>query len=67
MESLDHILFSGQFYDHSEQRRWSFHEMKAYNDHLFETHRLRKDETPHLFPSDHGMVKVVFDHKPASG
>ncbi len=65
MESLDHILFSEQFYDHSDKRRWSFHEMKVYNDHLFEAHGAAKDEAPHMLPSDHGVVKVVFDHNPA--
>lgn len=64
MESLDHILFSEEFYDHSQQRRWSFHEMKVYNDHLFEAHKARKNVVPHLLPSDHGIVKVVFDHNP---
>ena len=55
-ESLDHILVSEQFYDHSANRVWSFHEMRIINDHL-------DDENPEA--SDHGVVKAIFDHNPA--
>ncbi|MCG8448152.1 MAG: endonuclease/exonuclease/phosphatase family protein [Pirellulales bacterium] len=55
-ESLDHILVSEQFYDHSVNREWSFHEMRIVNDHL-------DDENPEA--SDHGVVMAVFDHNPA--
>ncbi|WP_187170575.1 endonuclease/exonuclease/phosphatase family protein [Salidesulfovibrio onnuriiensis] len=65
MESLDHILFSEQFYDHSDKRRWSFHEMLVFNDHLFAPHGHDPEDVPNMLPSDHGVVKVVFDHKPA--
>lgn len=54
-ESLDHILVSEQFYDHSVNREWSFHEMRILNDHLDE-------ENPEA--SDHGAVMAVFDHNP---
>ncbi len=54
-ESLDHILVSEQFYDHSVNRVWSFHEMRIMNDHL-------DDENPEA--SDHGVVMAVFDHNP---
>lgn len=55
-ESLDHILVSEQFYDHSVNREWSFHEMQIINDHL-------DDENPEA--SDHGVVMAVFDHNRA--
>ena len=57
-ESLDHILVSEEFYDHSRKRRWSFREMEVYNDHLnrgaFEQDRA----------SDHGLVRAHFDWYP---
>ncbi len=55
-ESLDHVLVSEQFYDHSRNRRWSFKEMKVWNDHL-------EDENP--ASSDHGIVAAYFVHDPA--
>ncbi|MCG8404139.1 MAG: endonuclease/exonuclease/phosphatase family protein [Phycisphaerales bacterium] len=54
-ESLDHILVSEQFYDYSDNRVWSFNEMRIINDHL-------DDENPEA--SDHGVVLAVFDHNP---
>lgn len=60
-ESLDHILVSEQFYDHSERRIWSFEELKVYNDHLKDAHvESGKDKTI----SDHGIVTGTFRHNP---
>ena len=57
-ESLDHILVSEEFYDHSRKRCWSFRELEVYNDHLnreaFEEHGA----------SDHGQVRAYFDWNP---
>ena len=58
-ESLDHILVSEEFYDHSRKRRWSFREMEVVNDHL---NREEYEET--LGASDHGIVKAYFDWNP---
>jgi len=33
-ETLDHIMVSEEFYDHSKKRHWSFDEMEVFNDHL---------------------------------
>ncbi|MBN2056522.1 endonuclease/exonuclease/phosphatase family protein [bacterium] len=55
-ESLDHILVSEQFYDHSNKRQWSFKEMRVINDHLDDTLK---------HTSDHGVVKATFIYKPA--
>jgi len=57
-ESLDHILVSEEFYDHSRKRRWSFRELEVYNDHL---NRETFDEQG---ASDHGQVKAYFDWNP---
>jgi endonuclease/exonuclease/phosphatase family metal-dependent hydrolase len=60
-ESLDHILVSEQFYDHSERRIWSFEELKVHNDHLKDEHVERgKDKTV----SDHGIVTATFRYNP---
>jgi hypothetical protein len=57
-ESLDHILVSEQFYDHSRRRRWLFDGMTVNNDHLdFDNHRT--DGT-----NDHGIIRAVFKHRP---
>ncbi|WP_439591120.1 endonuclease/exonuclease/phosphatase family protein [Microbacterium sp.] len=57
-ESLDHVLVSEQFYDHSERRLWLFDGLSINNDHLnSEDHKL--DGT-----GDHGVVKVRFAYKP---
>lgn len=58
-ESLDHILVSEEFYDHSRKRKWSFREMEVINDHL---NRESYEET--LGASDHGIVKAYFDWNP---
>ena len=55
-ESLDHILVSEQFYDHSNQRIWTFREMRVINDHL-------DDDTPAT--SDHAVITATFDYNPA--
>ncbi|MEU9805865.1 endonuclease/exonuclease/phosphatase family protein [Mycobacterium sp. NPDC050853] len=58
-ESLDHVLVSEQFYDHSRKRVWLFDGLLINNDHLnFENHR----ETG---TGDHGIVRVSFKHDPA--
>jgi predicted extracellular nuclease len=54
-ESLDHILVSEQFYDHSRNRIWSFNKMRIWNDYL-------EDEDPST--SDHGAVRAIFDYNP---
>lgn len=57
-ESLDHILVSEQFYDHSRRRRWLFDGMTVNNDHLnFDRHQ--EDGT-----NDHGIIRAVFKHRP---
>jgi predicted extracellular nuclease len=57
-ESLDHVLVSQHFYDYSDNRVWSFNEMRVFNDHLED-----EDEDIHL--SDHAVVKATFDYNPA--
>lgn len=58
-ESLDHILVSEEFYDHSRKRLWSFREMEVINDHLN-----REGFKESLGASDHGVVRAVFDWNP---
>jgi len=58
-ESLDHILVSEEFYDHSRKRLWSFREMEVINDHLN-----RESFEEELGASDHGIVKAYFDWNP---
>jgi len=55
-ETIDHVLVSEQFYEHSERRRWAFQEMRIWNDHL---------EDGDVATSDHGVVRVAFDWLPA--
>lgn len=58
-ESLDHILFSQEFYDNSRKRIWAFKDLVIDNDHLhYEDHKSSGT-------NDHGIVKVTFQHKPA--
>jgi hypothetical protein len=61
-ESLDHVLVSEQFYDHSLRRLWLFDGLAISNDHLNDTesseHRLKGT-------GDHGIVKVGFRWRPA--
>jgi hypothetical protein len=57
-ESLDHILVSEEFYDHSHKRQWSFREMEVFNDHL------NREVFEDLGASDHGLVRAYFDWNP---
>ncbi len=58
-ESLDHILVSEQFYDHSKKRLWLFDGLAINNDHLnVEDHRAHGS-------GDHGIVRVRFVRRPA--
>lgn len=60
-ESLDHILFSQEFYDNSKKRLWAFDEMLVQNDHLnYDDHKVSGT-------NDHGIVRVGFRWKPAAG
>lgn len=58
-ESLDHILFSEQFYDNSKDRLWAFNEMIVDNDHL------NYDDHKESGTTDHGLVRVGFKWRPA--
>jgi len=60
MESLDHIMVSDSFYDHSSIRKWSFREMQVLNDHLTATEAERR----RLGYNDHGIVVAQFDWNP---
>ena len=57
-ESLDHILVSEEFYDHSRKRLWSFREMEVYNDHL------NREEFKEAGAADHGIIRAYFDWNP---
>ena len=60
-ESLDHILFSEEFYDNSKDRLWAFDEMTVENDHLnFDDHKVSGT-------TDHGVIRAAFKWKPAPG
>lgn len=60
-ESLDHILFSEQFYDHSTDRLWAFDEMTVENDHLnYDDHKVSGT-------ADHGVIRAAFRWAPAPG
>jgi endonuclease/exonuclease/phosphatase family metal-dependent hydrolase len=56
LETLDHILVSEQFYDYSKQRKWSFKEMRVYNDFIEDDDRAS---------GDHGVVTSTFVFHPA--
>jgi len=58
-ESLDHILFSEQFYNGSARHIWAFHELTIENDHL------NQDDHKDLGTGDHGVVRVQFRYAPA--
>ncbi len=60
-ESLDHIMFSEQFYDNSKRRLWAFDEMWVQNDHL------NVDDHKESGTNDHGVIRVGFDWKPSPG
>ncbi len=55
-EVIDHVLVSEQFYDHSDQRVWSFKEMRIWNDYV---------EDDDKSTSDHGVVCTRFIYNPA--
>ncbi len=61
-ESLDHVLVSEQFYDHSYRRLWLFDGLTITNDHLND-----EDSAAHRAKGtgDHGIVKVSFRWAPA--
>ncbi len=50
-DTLDHILFSEQFYPFSRNKLWSFKEMNVWNDHV-------GDDTKKT--TDHGIIKTTF-------
>ncbi len=57
-ESLDHIMFSQEFYDNSKKRLWAFDEMLVQNDHLnYDDHKVSGT-------NDHGIIRVGFRWKP---
>jgi predicted extracellular nuclease len=58
MESLDHILVSEEFYDHSRDRIWMFDGMIVANDHLNSDNH-KEDGT-----NDHGIIWARFRYKP---
>ncbi|RED12893.1 endonuclease/exonuclease/phosphatase family protein [Pontivivens insulae] len=58
LESLDHILVSEEFYDHSRKRHWSFREMEVFNDHV------GRSEDKAEGAGDHGVVRACFDWNP---
>lgn len=60
-ESLDHILFSQEFYDHSKRRLWAFDEMIVENDHL------NRDDHKATGTNDHGVIRAGFKWRPAVG
>lgn len=57
-ESLDHILVSEQFYDHSRRRLWLFDGLIINNDHL------NDDDHRRTGTGDHGVVRVAFTWRP---
>ena len=61
LETLDHILVSEEFYDHSPNRKWSFVETELWNDHLNDHFVRNRDNPPKLWPSDHAVVKATFE------
>ncbi|MEL6476480.1 MAG: endonuclease/exonuclease/phosphatase family protein [Pseudomonadota bacterium] len=72
LEVLDHILVSEEFYDHSPRRVWSFRYAEIFNDYLTLPHK-RKDiekalesDRKAMWPTDHGIARAVFDHRPYS-
>jgi endonuclease/exonuclease/phosphatase family metal-dependent hydrolase len=57
-ESLDHILFSQEFYDQSKKRRWVFDGLFVNNDHL------NQDDHIESGTNDHGIIKASFIYRP---
>lgn len=58
-ESLDHILVSQEFYDNSKKRVWAFKGTEIVNDHLNDGNHKETGTT------DHGIVKAMFEFRPA--
>jgi len=57
-DSLDHVMFSQEFYDNSKKRLWAFEEMLVQNDHLnYSDHKTSGT-------NDHGIIRVGFKWKP---
>ncbi|MEN7548804.1 endonuclease/exonuclease/phosphatase family protein [Rapidithrix thailandica] len=50
-DTLDHILFSEQFYPYSRKKLWSFKELKVWNDHIGDNAK---------YTTDHGLIKTIF-------
>lgn len=59
-ESLDHILFSQEFYDQSKKRRWMFDGLFVNNDHL------NQDDHKESGTNDHGIIKTSFNYRPVT-
>lgn len=59
-ESLDHILFSQEFYDHSKKRRWLFDGLFVNNDHL------NLDDHKESGTNDHGIIRASFVYRPVA-
>ena len=59
-ESLDHVLVSEQFYDHSRNRLWLFDGLLINNDHL------NDEDHKATGTGDHGVVKVRFRWRPVN-
>lgn len=62
-ETLDHVMVSEEFYDHSKKRHWSFDEMEIYNDHLAISDESRSERQRLLDETgavDHGIVRARF-------
>lgn len=60
-ESLDHILISEAFYDHSKKRQWLLDQMVVLNDHLDLV------APAALGSNDHGIVHARFKLRRATG
>jgi endonuclease/exonuclease/phosphatase family metal-dependent hydrolase len=65
LETLDHILVSEEFYDHSLNRLWSFSEARVWNDHLAHSHG-NDDHLP-MQVTDHGIVDATFERNVFNG
>lgn len=64
LETLDHILVSEEFYDHSPNRHWSFVETRVWNDHLHMSHKRNRNNPPLVWPTDHAVVEAEFQYNP---
>ncbi len=61
-ESLDHVMVSEQFYDHSYRRLWLFDGLTITNDHLNDDD---SDVRREKGTTDHGIVMCRFRWRPA--